>query len=283
VENVGADVLVTVMRWGIRTFDGYLAGQGLADKTVRIYGKAVDRAILYFAEHGGALELVSAADLAGFATTLPASTSSRRQTRSALHYWFEWMEISDPGLKAIRVPPKPRYYCQAVSELEARRLVRAALDVGHPQGSAVLSGLYLALRVSEIAAMRWDRFDLGFEHYTVTGKGDYTARLPVHGKLRQYLQGCQTPYIWVFPGERGRTHVTPTTVWGWVRDVGERCGIHDLRTHQLRHTALATMNDRTGDLRATSEFARPRRLETTMLYTRTTEDGLRKVMNALDY
>lgn len=271
------------MRLGERTFGGYLVRQGLAEKTVKIYGRAADLAVLYFAEHGCSVEAVSATDLAGWATTLAPSTSARRQARSALGYFYEWMELPDPGLKAIRVPPKPRYFCQAVSELEARRLVRVATDAAHPHGTAILAGLYLALRVSEIAAMRWDRFDTSLEHYTVTGKGDYTARLPVHPKLREYLQGRQTAYLYLFPGSRGHEHANPATIWGWVRELGEQAGIHDLRPHQLRHTALATMNDKTGDLRATSEFARHRRLETTMVYTRTSEDGLRKVMNALEY
>lgn len=271
------------MRWGVRTFADYLTGQGLAEKTIRIYGRAVDKAILYFAEQGGSLDQVSATDLSGWATTLAPSTSARRQARSALTYYFEWMERPDPGLKAIRVPPKPRYFCQAVSELEARRLVRIAGESGHPRGTAVLSGLYLALRVSEIAGMRWDRFDAPLEHYTVTGKGDLTARLPVHPKLREFLKGQQTAYLYLFPGSRGRQSVSPATVWGWVKELGELAGIEALRPHQLRHTALATMNDRTGDLRATAEFARHRRVETTMIYTRTSEDGLRRVMNSLDY
>jgi integrase len=129
----------------------------------------------------------------------------------------------------------------------------------------------------------WDRFDKGFEHYTVTGKGGYTMTLPVHQNLRDHLKGMETPYPYLFPGERGRAHVTPATVWTWVREVGLEAGIEGLRPHQLRHTAGATMNDRTGDLRATSEFLRHRRLETTMIYTRTTEGALVKAMNALDY
>ncbi|HJQ94582.1 MAG TPA: hypothetical protein VJ935_02600 [Acidimicrobiia bacterium] len=51
-------------------------------------------------------------------------------------------------------------------------------------GTAVLAGLYLALRISEMASMRWDGFDL--ERYTVTGKEDYTATLPVHPRLRDF-------------------------------------------------------------------------------------------------
>lgn len=264
------------------TFGSFLLAQGLSEKTVRIYAKRVDNAVLWFAERGAGLELARPTDLAAWAAELSPSTSTRRQARSALRYYFEWRELPDPGLKAIRVPPKPRYFCQAVSEVQASLLVASALAVGRPRGTAVLVGLYLALRAAEIASMRWDRFDQTFDNYTVTGKFEYSATLPVHPRLKEHLQGQATPYPFVFPG-RNTAHVNYATIWKWVREVGKRAGVQDLRPHQLRHTCLATMNDRTGDLRATSAFARHRQIETTMTYTRTTQDGLRKVMSALDY
>jgi integrase len=268
---------------GMETFGAFLLAQGLAEKTACLYAKRVDDAILWFAERGADLVSSGPADLFAWSQTLSPSTSTRRQARSALRYYFEWLEKPEPGLKAIRVPPKPRYICQAVTEFQASALVAAAISSGRPRGTVVLVGLYLALRVSEIASMRWDRFDREMEHYTVTGKGDYTVTLPVHPKLKEHLEGMETPYPYLFPGERGRAHVNPATVWGWVRDIGEVVGIKGLRPHQLRHTAGATMNDRTGDLRATSEFLRHRRIETSMLYTRTTQTALERAMNALEY
>lgn len=267
---------------GLETFGSFLLAQGLSEKTVRVYAKRVDHAVLWFAEREADLESARPADLAAWASELSPSSSSRRQARSALAYYFQWRELPDPGLKAIRVPPKPRYFCQAVTEAQASLLVAASLSAGRPRGTAVLVGLYLALRVAEIASMRWEGFDKSFDHYTVTGKGGYTATLPVHPRLKEHLCELETPYPYVFPG-RMTAHVNAATVWQWVREIGQSVGIPDLRPHQLRHTAGATMNDRTGDLRATSAFLRHRQLETTMIYTRTTGDSLRKAMNALDY
>lgn len=267
---------------GMETFWSFLLAQGLSEKTVRVYAKRVDHAVLWFAKREADLESARPADLAAWASELSPSTSTRRQARSALGYYFRWRELPDPGLRAIRVPPKPRYFCQAVSEAQASLLVSAAVAAGRPRGTAVLVGLYLALRAAEIAAMRWENFDRNFENYRVTGKFDYVATLPVHPKLKEHLEDQVTAYPFIFPG-RNTAHINYVTVWQWVREVGQRVGIQDLRPHQLRHTCLATMNDRTGDLRATSQFARHRQLETTMIYTRTTQDSLRKAVNALDY
>ena len=88
---------------------------------------------------------------------------------------------------------------------------------------------------------------------------------------------------YLFPGHCCRPHVTPTTVWHWVRKVSNAAGIGDITTHQLRHTALATANDNLGDLRAVMEFARHMRPEVTAGYTRTTKQQLEMVVGSLDY
>jgi site-specific recombinase XerC len=53
--------------------------------------------------------------------------------------------------------------------------------------------------------------------------------------------------------------------------------------HQMRHTAIALVNDTTGDLRTAQVFARHRRIESTQIYTRTTAEKLEHAMEALDY
>jgi site-specific recombinase XerD len=88
----------------------------------------------------------------------------------------------------------------------------------------------------------------------------------------------------VFPGYYGREHVTPQTIWNWIRLVAEESGVDDrIWPHRLRHTALATANDNTGDLRSVADFARHRDIAVTMIYTRTTEKNLRRISDSLEY
>lgn len=265
------------------SFVDFLVGIGLSARTVGIYSKRIDSAILWFEEHDAVLAEASAAELAEWGSQLAPSTSTRRQARSAITHYLEWLDRPTKISKAIRVPPKPRYFCQAVTEHEAALLHKVALEEGHPRGTVIMLGLYLALRLTEIATARWDGFDATLERYTLTGKGAYRATLPVHDRLRAFLEPLPSRYVYLFPGERGRPHVHPGTVWGWVHGVGEKVGIVDLRPHQLRHTAIATLHDATGDLRTASEFARHRRIETTMIYSRTPEATLKKAVDQLRY
>ncbi len=56
-----------------------------------------------------------------------------------------------------------------------------------------------------------------------------------------------------------------------------------MKVHQLRHTALSTMNDMTGDLRTVQYFAGHSRPETTSNYTRVSGRRLRAAVESLDY
>jgi integrase len=264
------------------TFHDFLLAQGLAERTVAIYRNLIDQAVLWFVDRDSDLAEASAVDLVAWASELSPSRSRRRQARFAIQHYLVWLGKNTAIAKAVRVPPKPRYFCQAVSLEEAGNLNRVALKKGFPRGTAVLLGFYLALRVHEIAGARWDGFDAGMSRYTLTGKGSYTATLPVHETLRQHLEPLPTRYLFLFPGERS-PHVTRKRSGNGSRTWAARPGIEDLRTHQLRHTAIATLHDATGDLRTAAEFARHRRVETTMIYSRTPEATLRKAVDSISY
>ncbi len=265
-------------------FREYLLAQGLADKTLRAYETRLRQAVAWSPEP---LEVASAQAIAEVAARLPRTTSSQRQLRSALtHYWAMIGRV-DPPVRAVRVPPKPRPRCKALDPADARALVKVSVG-WYPAGTAVLIGLYLALRATEIAGFDMSRLDrdpaggvTGW--YRVTGKGDRTASLPVHPILADELSRWGSRSTVLFPGARGRASVTAATVWNWTRLVAGVAGVGEIHPHQLRHTALATMNDATGDLRTTQEFARHARPETTAIYTRTTTTRLVTAALSLDY
>lgn len=262
-------------------FRDHLLATGLSRRTAAIYCHRVRHVEGWLADEGGSLAEATATDLARYADTLPNSTSTRRHLRSSLAWWWGFTGREGPPLGAVRVPPKPDMLCRALEEPDAQLLAKAALG-WWPEGAAVLLGLYLALRREEIAQARWDRFD-GGEWYTVQGKFGRVATLPVHPVLREELRDRRNGLAYLFPGARGRPHVCPTTIWTWTRRVAEAAGVGLVPPHRLRHTALATANDRTDDLRAVAAFARHRRVETTMGYTRTTARQLQAVSDSLDY
>lgn len=265
-------------------FVEYLYGAGLAPSTIRIYSRLFQRVVEWLAvERNTTLDAATAYDIVELARMIPQGRSSLSQLRATLGHYWEMTGRVRPPVKAIRLPRAGEPLPQALNAEEVAALVTTATG-RHPDGTAALLGLYLALRVGEIVRTRWDRFDDNMAWYSVTNiKGGAVDRLPVHPALRGHLAGVEQVAEYVFPGHRGRAHVTEAAVWNWCRNLADEAGIGHLHSHQLRHTALTTANDITGDLRAVSKFARHQRIETTMRYTRTTTSALERVMRSLDY
>lgn len=270
---------VVVVRW--EAFSNHLIGLGLAARTVTYYMRHVRLADGWLAEQGGSLARATASLIAAYASTLPNSHSTRGQAAAAFTHYWEWIDRPNPPSRALRVPPQPLMICRALEPEQASEL-RDTAQGWWPEGTAVLFGLYLALRREEIACAEWQRFDSPMEWYRVTGKGGKTALLPVHPVLRLECHSRRRPIGYIFPGRFGG-HVSPATIWEWVHLVARIAGIPYLTTHQLRHTALATANDNLGDLRAVQTFARHAHTSQTAGYTRTTARKLQDVVASLRY
>lgn len=256
-------------------FVEFLISQGLDSRTISIYVGAFKRMVAA----GFNPDSPTPTEVAHYANSQPNTHSSRSQIRSTLK-WY-WQSIGYPGpLKAVRVPPQPVMVCRALEDDEARAVEKAALG-WWPQGTATLFAMYLGLRRTEIAVAEWGRFDERMDWYTVLGKGSKTATLPVNPVLRGEVQHRRVSG-WVFPGRFGG-HVNPATLNLWIDEVGRAAGVGHLPPHRLRHTSLATANDRLGDLRAVQTFARHSKPETTSGYTRTTTRKLREVSDSLGW
>lgn len=268
------------------TYVEYLESIGLKWDTIRNYRMQIRSAERGCAELGVELISANASVLALLANQMANTHATRGQFRCALKHWYEWQDRMNAPLRAVRVPPNPQMVCKALTSEEARALEATASGIW-PQGAAVLFGLYLGLRRTEIAAAEWDRFDHVMQWYTVTGKFEKTATLPVNPILAEELAPHRQAKGWLFParlGTRDGSHVHPATVWHWTKDLAKQAGIEGrFSTHVLRHTCLTTALDNTENLRAVMAFARHEKPETTAGYTRTTNEQLRRISDALRY
>lgn len=261
-------------------FHAYLVGEGLHPDTIRLYVAQVERADKWMRQQNTTLAWCAPEHVATYADTLPTGYSTRRQASVAFTHYWRMHDRTNAPVKALRVPPAPEMECRALEPYQARDLVKVALG-WHPKGLAVLFGLYLALRRTEIARAEWERFSPNLDWYKCLGKFDKTRTLPVHPILQAELEEHQGKG-WVFPGRFGGPS-NPATIWAWTKEVALEAGIRNIQTHQLRHTTLATANDATGNLRSVQSFAGHSKTSTTAGYTRTTKTRLREVSDSLDY
>jgi len=263
------------------TYAEHLVGQGKTVKTVRDYQREVDLVLAWLAARRLNLDVASPSNLVAYADTRPNTPAIRAHLRSALRHYWTWQDVSG-WPDAIRVPTPAPMVCKALEPIDARLMVKTSIGWWR-EGTAVLAGAYLALRNEEIASMRWDGFDGDLAWYTLVGKGNRTRTVPVHPILADELDGHRDDSPYVFEGRFGG-YVTHATIWNWVVKVAKKAGVDEhVWPHRLRHTALATANDNTGNLRAVQSFAGHARPETTSGYTRTTATRLREVSDSLDY
>lgn len=263
------------------TFRNELLARGLAPRSVREYVRVALAAEAWFEAHGYDLRTATATEAGEFLENLPRTFATRNVVRAAVTHYWRWCSHADAPTEALRVPPKPRMVCRAVEPEDGKLLAKAARTRGDAKGLAVAIGLYLGLRREEIATLRWACFD-GTGWATVVGKGERSRTIPVHPALRELLAAHPRQGPYVFPGRLGG-HVCNATIWEWTLEVAEEAGVGHVPTHVLRHTALATANDNTGDLRSVQEFAGHADPSITAGYTRATKKRLTAVMESLDY
>ncbi len=264
-------------------FEEYLYGIGLSRRSVGEYVHELVRARAWMVAHGHDLDSVAPTGVAAYVDTRAPSWSTRKMVRAALgHYWAMTKRPEAPTA-AVRVPPKPRAHCRALDEDYSATLAEAARQRGDDPGLAVALMLYAGLRRSEVAQLRWECFDPSLEWVTVRGKLEVEATIPVHPRLRQLLLAKGRGQGWLFPGRFEGRPSTSHRIYHWVRLVAEEAGVPDVAPHRLRHVAISTVNDNTGDLRAAQDFARHADPRVTAIYTRTTKRRMLSAVASIDY
>ena len=259
------------------------AAEGLSDRTIHAYTTVLARAEAWAADRGRALGELTALEVRELASNWPLTRASRMQLRVALGRFWALLERPSPPLGAVRVPSKPRYGCRALSEPQAASLARLARSEATAGALAASLALYAGLRRAEIAGLSWEQVDLEAGWIRVVGKADVTAEIPIHPELGRKLGAWARVGPHVFPGERGRPHVSEATVWLWIRRLSRAALGEEVPPHRLRHTAIATLHDATADLRTAQTYARHASPETTVIYTRTSRRRLVAAVEAIDY
>lgn len=264
-----------------------LMARGLGRKTAQQYVRVIRDAEGWCAARGTTLKAVKGLQLALYVESKPKTWATRKLLRSAIGHYWAVVHRRQPPLWAIPQLPKPNWGCRALHEDEADRLERAARLRGDHKGLVVLLALYVGLRREEIATLRWSSFrDDGTVR--VVGKNGRQRDVDVHPVLAAAVAMARVAGAadgYVFPGRFGGG-VNPATVWSWTREVAQAAGLElhgSVPPHRLRHTCLAEINDNTGDLRTTQSIAGHVRIETTVIYTRTTARRRRAAVESLSY
>lgn len=265
----------------------HLYGQGRADRTVNEYRKWIRRLHRWADDHGLDLRDLQGHHIRTWAdTTVVKSWASRKQAKTAVAAYYRMLGRTDSPEAGIRVPRKPAPRPKPLEPGQAGLLRDTALMAGGREGLATIIGLYAAGRASEIAVQRWDGVDRtsGTLRWWRTKTSDW-HEVPMHPVLAATLDEHRPPGAegFMFAGNNGRPHVTPVTVWAWVRKIGQLAGI-EVTPQQLRSTAGKAVLEATGDLDAAASLLGHRDVNVTrQFYTGVTSRArLQRAVEAFD-
>lgn len=204
-----------------------------------------------------------------FETWSPATKSSYYGHLKAFYRWLVVMDLreDDPmiRIKRAKVPrteprPVPDEHMPMLLASANRRRTKAM----------ILLGALAGLRVSEIARVRGEDFDLLGGTLKVLGKGGVTAYVAVHPMLADMAVQMPRRGPW-FPtrtGNRtGKDCILGRSVSTIIGDTMRRASVPGT-AHSLRHWFGTTLVDDGADMRTVQELLRHASLQTVQIYTK---------------
>lgn len=264
-------------------FTAHLVLQGLADNSIRCYRACFARWRDWAIANDRDPYRPDPLAVRAWATQLQGSRSVVAHARATIAHLCTALDIDDVST-AIPLPRQQRRPSNRALDHDTAVQLATTAEAAGLKGTAVLVGLYTFARRSEIASLAWA--NVKWEAATITTVRPKTRdiqTIPLSTILADHLYDRWVPgERWVFPGRHGG-HVSPATIWQWIRDVAEAAGIGHVHAHQLRHTSLTDAYDRSRDPFAVQGLAGHSDPSQTAHYTRRTERDMRAAVETLDY
>lgn len=223
--------------------------------------------------------------------------SARTQNKylTSIKGLFRWAEIEDKvernPLRGLRPRKGPQVRVRQVFNADQmRRIAASALNGPRWQPLAIALGYYAGMRLREVKGLQWGRvlFDQDLiELRPQDQKGKKHSFIPMRQELKAMLESAHTeaedttpdaivlPDMPASPSFHHRTMIKRAGI-AYVDSMGRVADFH-----ALRHTCLDTMGRSGIPLAYIQDFARHAKPETTRLYVRVNQDGMRQASSCL--
>lgn len=218
-----------------------------------------------------ALAAATDVDLVAWLARPNLATETRRSVKSGLSGFFRWAYRSghldaDPSAQLHRIRPA----CGLPHPISEQALERA-LRLADPQVTGMLLlGAYAGLRVGEIADFHQSSVtDVGL---VIAGKGGKTRRIPVHPRLRPFLDRIAVVDSgWAFPSPRHEGH--PVSI-SYVQHQLAAVMPEGNSAHSLRHRFATVTYRACRDITVVQRLLGHANVATTMRYVLLVDDDL---------
>lgn len=257
--------------------------QGLSDGTLNLYMQTIN---LFMRTFRKPYKDITTNDIRLFIAnremTDKVSKGTLSRERGCIIRFFHWLYIEeyisrDPGARVekIQVPKRRK---KEFSEFEVEKLRSSASNSKEILIIELL--LSTGCRVSELVSLTLDRYDQESGSISVIGKGNKERLLYLNAKaklaLEKYLVDVpHTSGPVFYGGTKGRA-MTVAGVQKMVKRIGDRAGVSNVHPHRFRRTA-ATLARRHGmPLELVRDFLGHENVNTTLLYSMTSDSELKQ-------
>lgn len=266
--------------------------KGLANNTTEAYRRDLTDFLEYCAEKGvNSLDLIQRNNINNYIRMLrekdymPASVNRKIASFRGFFKWLCANEIcsTNPAL-TLEQPKMPQRLPKVMTVQEIETILNQDLDKLQKVIVELLYGC--GLRVSELANMKINDFDLKGKYLQCTGKGSKERIVPLGSKaiqaIKEYLPERDF-YIKKFRidtkrfliDEKGNL-VNRQEIYTFIREQGKK--IHKtISPHTLRHSFATHLLENGADLRVVQELLGHSDVSTTQLYTHISKKRLKEV------
>lgn len=263
----------------LKTWRTWQLAQSLSLRTVTERTAAVARMAEWCniaPEHAQVEDIVNW--LAEGGTWLPNTRWTYYTSLTAFYLWLQktGRRIDNP-MVMIESPKRTKGVPHPVTNQCVQRLLKVRCRL---RTKAMLRlALFAGFRAHEIAKVKGEDFDLVARTVTVTGKGGFTATLPLHHYVVEIAYQMPRRGYW-FPGvDRG--HQRRESVCGTLKDAMVRAGVTG-SGHWLRHWFGTALLEAGVDVRVVQTLLRHQNLATTEIYTKVSDSRRAQGIELLD-
>ena len=266
--------------------------KGLANNTTEAYRRDLTDFLEYCAEKGvNSLDLIQRNNINNYIRMLrekdytPASVNRKIASFRGFFKWLCANEIcsTNPAL-TLEQPKMPQRLPKVMTVQEIETILNQNLDKLQKVIVELLYGC--GLRVSELANMKINDFDLKGKYLQCTGKGSKERIVPLGSKAIQaiteylperdfYIKKFRIDTKRFLIDEKGNL-VNRQEIYTFIREQGKK--IHKtISPHTLRHSFATHLLENGADLRVVQELLGHSDVSTTQLYTHISKKRLKEV------
>ncbi|MEM7518421.1 MAG: site-specific tyrosine recombinase [Planctomycetota bacterium] len=279
--------------------------RGSSARTVRNYGRDLERVASFLQKQGRCLLSAERDDLAAYFSHLEKTGRSRATAALCLSavrqfyaYAFDDELRGDNPALTLEAPKKAKRLPKVLTIEECSRLLDVAdeeAQSGDPKAlrlQALLHVLYATgLRASELVSLSAASFFPGNGSILrVRGKGDKERLVPLteeaESVLARYFDRARDDFVpeagssFLFPSRAKQGHLTTARFAQLLKEIAGRAGIEPSRIspHVLRHAFATHLLEGGADLRSLQHLLGHADITTTQVYTHVRQDRLRDAL-----